>query len=129
MHVNHQVLGDAEFNKQCRYYFFAPWQYPKEVHKQLKQLDRLMIGKKESINDGFGQKITLVDFFIFNEVLTLNLTGHDLTKYPNVVAYLKRMSAQYPELLDTNKSIEVYAKMKNQQFYLDRDFNPTNAKL
>jgi len=127
--VNHAVMGDEEFEKRQKFYFYAPWQYPKEVHKALKQLDKLHINKKKCINSGIGQKITLVDFFIFNEIMILNLIGHKLEKYPNVVLYMKRMSVQYPELLDVNKSIEAYTHLKKQEFYLEPSYNPSAANL
>ena len=130
LHVNHTLLGDEEYKRRTNLTFYAPWQYGKEVHKNMKRFDTIII-KEPCLFNGLAQnqKITLADIFVFNEILTLNLIDRDLSKYPNAVLYIKRLAAAYPKLVEYNKSIQAYASVKKVPYYLDGGLDANTARL
>lgn len=86
-YTNLTILGEEKFNEVNSQTFYATFLYPKEVHKNLKMLNNDLLDKNDGLSDG-SNELTLADFFIFQEILTLNMIGHKLTKYPKVVLYL-----------------------------------------
>lgn len=123
--VNIKALGEEKF-KQRMSTFYAPFQYPKEVHKNIKMLNNDFIDK--FLFNG-QRDISLVDFFVFSELMTLNLIGHNLEKYPRVTLYLKNLAFKFNELKESLKSVEAYAKMNGYGYYLGDGFGESGAKL
>ena len=95
--TNLKILGEEKFTETTSQTFYAPFTFSKEVHKNLKMLGDDFIGKTSALGDGSGEP-ALSDFFIFHEILTMNLIGHSLAKYPEVVLYLQKLAAAYPSL-------------------------------
>jgi len=86
--------------------FYHPFQFEKEIHKALKNLNTVYLDKP-SINYGQGQTgLTLSDILIFNEVLSLAPLGHDMSRYPRILDYLNQLAGNNPCLVKANKSIE-----------------------
>lgn len=114
--VNLKALGEEEYRKKQSLTFYAPFQYPKEVHKNVKMLDTDFIDRM--LFNGEDRDLSLADIFIFNELMTLNLMGQNLQKYPRVVLYLKDLASRYEELRSSLNSLEAYVKINGHEFYL-----------
>lgn len=126
--VNIKAVGEKEFRKSG-ITFYAPFQYPKEIHKNTKMLEVDFI-EKFLYNGAENRKISLADIFIFSELMTLNLIGHNLGKYPNVVLYLKRLASEFPGLKSSLNSVEAYVRLNGKDFYLgEAGFGEVGAKL
>lgn len=126
--TNLKLLGEETFLKTTSQTFYAPFVYSKEVHKNIKMISEDFLGKISSLTDG-SREPTLADFFIFHEILTLNLIGHNLSKYPEVVAYLQKLSAAHPSLKSTTQVLEAYLLTSGGKFYLSDGFGELPSKL
>ena len=85
-HVEFKLIGEQAFNDKYKVFFYLPEQFPKEIHKNLKILN------KDYLERGYWGNTktpTLADILFFHEVLNLNLVGHDLSKYPAIVSFLQ----------------------------------------
>ena len=86
------------------------------------------LGKSSALSDG-STDLTLADIFIFHELLTLNLIGHNLSKYPEVVAYLQKISSAHPSLKSTTSVLEAYLLTAGGKFYLTEGYGEIPSKL
>ena len=65
-----------------------------------------------------GNKLTLADFLVFNEVVSLSMIGNNLEKYPKVRKYMDAVSNRNPVFVEINKPVEAIASKKNHQYML-----------
>ena len=126
--TNLKLLGEEKFLETTSQTFYAPFVFSKEVHKNIKMISEDFIGKNSALTDGSGD-LTLADIFIFHELLTLNLIGHNLAKYPEVVAYLQKLAAAHPGLKSTTSVFEAYLLTNGGKFYLTEGYGDIPSKL
>ena len=113
--VEHKMLGDKSFEKRYPIYSFRPEQFSKEVHKNLKMLSTEF---KEKRYWGDLQNLTISDILIFNEILTLNLINHDISKYPGLIEFLNGLYNTVPTVKETLKPIHQDVTSKGISFYI-----------
>lgn len=126
--TNISILGEEKFLKVNSQTFYAPFQFPKEVHKNLKMINNLFLENINAFSDGTGEP-TLADFLIFQEILTLNMIGHNLSKYPKVVLYLQRLNKAHPCLGESTKVLEAQLVRNGGEFYLKNSFGQQQSKI
>ena len=127
-YTNITVMGEEKFTQVNSQTFYAPFQYPKEVHKNIKLINNEYLEKNTAFSSGNGQ-LTLADFFIFHEILTLNIIGHNLSKYPKVVLYLQRLNKNHPAMGQSTKFLQAQLERSGGKFYLSNGFGQTANKL
>ena len=127
-HTNLTILGEEKFKQVTSQTFYAAFQYPKEVHKNLKMINNQFLENNSAFSDGQSD-LTLADFFVFHEILTLNMIGYKLTKYPKVVLYLQRLNKSHPSLRHGTKALEAQLVRTGGKFYLDDGFGEIPSKL
>ena len=113
--VEHKLLGDAAFDQRYPIYFYKPEQFAKEVHKSLKMLNKDLYEKHLW---GNIENLTLADILIFNELLSLNLVGHDISKYPELGAFLTKLYEAKPQAQEAAKPVLSVVSSKGLKPYV-----------
>ena len=113
-HVEVKIVGEEAFAAKYKFFFYIPEQFPKEIHKCLKMLDKEFFERKYW---GDLSKPTIADLLILNEVFSLNLINHDISKYPNVLSAIQVAHAQNGDLREAMKPVEVQAASKGFASY------------
>ena len=60
-----------------------------------------------------GENLTLADFLVFNEVVSLSMVGNNLEKYTKVKKYMDAVSNKNAIFIEINKPVEAVAAKKN----------------
>ena len=60
-----------------------------------------------------GEKLTLADFLVFNEVVSLSMIGNNLEKYPKVRKYMDAVSNKNAIFVEINKPVEAITAKRN----------------
>ena len=84
--------------------FYHPFQFKKQIHKNLKVLNNVFLDKAAL---HYGEEgLSMADILIFNEVLALAPLGHDMSKYPKILDWVRQLAGANPALIKANKPIE-----------------------
>lgn len=84
--------------------FYHPFQFTKEIHKALKNLNKHYLDK-EALHHG-TPGLSMCDVLIFNEVMSLAPLGHDMSKYPKILDWINKLASSNPCLIKANRPIE-----------------------
>ena len=112
--VEFKLHGEEAFAAKYKFFFYIPEQFPKEIHKSLKMLDKEFFERKYW---GDLSKPTIADLMILNEVFTLNLINHDISKYPNLLSAIQLAYSQSADLREAIRPVEVQAASKGYTSY------------
>lgn len=108
--------GEEEYLKTGPSLFLMPFQFTKEIHKTLKNLDQIYL-QSDALSAAKGVIPTLADFLIINEVLSLAPIGHRIDKYPQVVEYIGKAVGSFPAFIKVNKVLEKECSESNVPYF------------
>src|SRR3990167_1936224 len=114
-YVEFKHIGEKAFMEKYKIFFHLPEQFPKEIHKNLKILN------KEYLERGYWGNIdkpTLADIIFFHEILGLNLVGHDITKYPAILSFLHSFYTTQQTLRQSSAPLLAQVQSKSIQPYV-----------